>query len=155
VAEPRLVADALGVLQILDVQHPVAQLLREAVFAQDAAHGSGATQMLALIGALCVEAEALERAGLPPAAIARGFAEATECCLAMADELAVNIDQLLDDGAVPPSSRYPNRHLRNSLAVSALAGAAAEGTVRREPPDASPPSTSAAVPAFASHKFQP
>ena len=39
--EPRLVADALGVLEIIDVQHPVVQLLREAAFAQQAAHGSG------------------------------------------------------------------------------------------------------------------
>ena len=110
--EPRLVADALGVLEILDVQQPVAQLLREAVFAQHAAHGSGTTQLLALIGALCVEAEVLERAGLPPATIARGFAEATECCLATADELALDIDQLLGEGAVPPSSRHANIHLR-------------------------------------------
>ena len=108
-AEPRLVADALSVLEILDVQHPVVQLLREAVFAQHTAHGSGTTQLLALIGALCVEAEALERAGLPPAAIVRGFAEAAECCLATANELAVDIDQLLSEGTPAASfSFYPN-----------------------------------------------
>lgn len=108
--EPRLVADALGVLEILDVQHPIAQLLREAVFAQHAAHGSGTTQLMALIGALCVEAEALERAGLPPAAIAHGFAEAAERCLATADELAVDTDQLLDAGAPPTASVPTSRH---------------------------------------------
>lgn len=116
-AEPRLVADALGVLEILDVQHPVAQLLRESVFAQHAEHGSGTTQMLALIGALCVEAETLERAGLPPTTIVRGFAEAAECCLATANELAVDIDQLLDEGARPASvSFYPNSSVSQALA---------------------------------------
>ena len=108
-AEPRLVADALGVLEILDVQHPVVQLLREAVFAQHTAHGSGTTQMLALIGALCVEAEALEHTGLSPATIAHGFVEAAERCLSTADELAVGIDQLLDAGTPIPPSKHTVR----------------------------------------------
>jgi chaperonin GroEL (HSP60 family) len=108
-AEPRLVADALGLLDLLDVQHPAAQLLHEAAVAQHAAHGAGTTQLLALIGSLCAEAETLERAGLSPATIARGFAEAAERCLAVADELAVDVEQLLVAGTFGPidSTRSP------------------------------------------------
>lgn len=107
-AEPRLVADALGVLEILDVEHPIAQLLHEAVLAQHTTHGSGTTQMLALIGFLCAEAEDLERAGLSPSVIVHGFAEAAELCLATADDLAVDIDQLLLHTGVAPASFASN-----------------------------------------------
>ena len=94
-SEPQLVGDALGVLSILDVQHPIAILLHESVFAQHAAHGSGTAQLLALIGGLCAEAERLERLGLAPATIARGFAAAAERCLDSSEELAVKVEQEL------------------------------------------------------------
>lgn len=67
---------------------------------------SGTTQLLALIGFLCSEAEALDREGLSPLIIAQGFAEAAARCIATADDLAVSAEQLLDAGAHPMGKHF-------------------------------------------------
>ena len=124
-------------LSILDVQHPIASLLHESVFAQHAAHGSGTAQLLALVGGLCAEAERLERLGLAPATIARGFAAAAERCLASSEELAVEVEQELPAAgataargglrelppglaATPPRSpaAFPSHQLDSALAIA-------------------------------------
>ena len=99
--QPRLVGDALGVLELLDAHQPAVSLLHDALRDQATAHGSGTTQLLALVGAMCAQVERLQGLGLTAHVIAQGLGEAATRCCASAEALALPIDELPVAGATP------------------------------------------------------
>ena len=99
--QPRLVGDALGVLELLDARQPAVSVLHDALRDQATAHGSGTTQLLALVGAMCAQVERLQKLGLTAHAIAQGLGEAAARCCASAEALALPIDELPVAGATP------------------------------------------------------
>ena len=91
-SEPRLFRDTGTVLQTLDVQNPFVSVLRDLAHAQNLEHGSGATTLIVLVGALCHEAAKLEfDKGIPPDVVARAFLRAGDACLETALDLSIAV----------------------------------------------------------------
>ena len=76
-------------LRKIDVTHPAAKSVIEAVNAVDTHVGDGTTTTAILIGSLLGQAEELLKIGIPVAAITRGYEESLDCALETLDEIEV------------------------------------------------------------------
>ncbi|XP_072508251.1 T-complex protein 1 subunit theta-like 2 [Notamacropus eugenii] len=88
---------AATILGALELDHPAAQLLREAAQTQSENSGDGTTFVVLLAGALLEQAEAMVRAGLPHSRVREAYAVATNEALKILPTLVVcSIDSLED-----------------------------------------------------------
>ncbi|XP_068941064.1 T-complex protein 1 subunit theta-like 2 [Petaurus breviceps papuanus] len=88
---------AATILGALELEHPAAQLLREAAQTQAENSGDGTTFVVLLAGALLEQAEVMVRAGLPHSRIREAYAMATNEALKILPTLVVcSVDSLED-----------------------------------------------------------
>ena len=98
-------------LRKVDVDHPAAKTVVEAVNAVDTHVGDGTIASAVLIGALLKHAQKLLGMGMPTAAIIRGFEMSLEAALAFLEEIKIK-------------SSHTDRHLMGQLLDSCLEGKA-------------------------------
>ncbi|XP_027696742.1 T-complex protein 1 subunit theta-like 2 [Vombatus ursinus] len=88
---------AATILGALELEHPAAQLLREAAQTQAENSGDGTTFVVLLAGALLEQAEVMVRAGLPHSRVREAYAMATNEALKILPTLVVcSLDSLED-----------------------------------------------------------
>ncbi|XP_044535802.1 T-complex protein 1 subunit theta-like 2 [Gracilinanus agilis] len=86
---------AATILRALELEHPAAQLLREAAQTQAENSGDGTAFVVLLAGALLEQAEAMVRAGLPHSRVREAYAIATDEALKILPTLVVcSLDSL-------------------------------------------------------------
>ena len=78
-------------LRKIDVTHPAAKSVIEAVNTVDTHVGDGTTTTAILIGSLLGQAEELLKIGIPVAAITRGYEESLDCALETLDEIEIKL----------------------------------------------------------------
>ncbi|XP_036885404.1 T-complex protein 1 subunit theta-like 2 [Sturnira hondurensis] len=129
---------ATAILGALQLQHPVARLLRDAALSQAEHCGDGVAFVVLLAEALLTQAELLLRAGLPRAQLREAYAEATAETLALLPSLVVRSLGPLED---PSGALYSvmNTHtlsqagyLAKLVAQVCWAAKELDGTFRRE-----------------------
>ena len=80
-------------LRKIDVTHPAAKSVIEAVNTVDTHVGDGTTTTAVLIGSLLGQAEELLKIGIPVAAITRGFEKSLDCALETLDEIEIKLNR--------------------------------------------------------------
>ncbi|KAM5303609.1 T-complex protein 1 subunit theta-like 2 [Glossophaga mutica] len=88
---------ATAILRALQLQHPAAQLLRDAALGQAERCGDGVAFVVLLAEALLTQADLLLRAGLPRAQLREAYAAATAETLALLPSLAIRSLGPLED----------------------------------------------------------
>ena len=98
-------------LRKVDVDHPAAKTVVEAVNAVDTHVGDGTIASAVLMGALLKHAQKLRGMGIPTAAITRGFEMSLEAALTLLEEIKIK-------------SSHTDRHMMGQLLDSCLEGKA-------------------------------
>ncbi len=80
-------------LRKVDVDHPAAKSVIEAVNTVDTHVGDGTTSAAVLIGSLLKRAEELLKIGIPVATITRGYNQSLDCALETLDEIKIKSDR--------------------------------------------------------------
>ncbi len=76
-------------LRKVDVDHPAAKSVVEAINTVDTHVGDGTTSTAVLIGSLLKHAEELLKIGIPVATIVRGYNQSLDCALETLDEIKI------------------------------------------------------------------
>ncbi|XP_012406614.1 T-complex protein 1 subunit theta-like 2 [Sarcophilus harrisii] len=98
---------AATILGALELEHPAAQLLREAAQTQAENSGDGTTFVVLLVDALLEQAEAMVQAGLPHSRVREAYAVATDEALKILPTLVVcSLDSLQDPALALRSAVY-------------------------------------------------
>lgn len=89
--------DGATILEMMNIEHPIARLLVELSQSQDNETGDGTTGVVVLAGALLAQAKALINKGLHPLQITEGFEKAAEFCCKHLESIHSKIDILGND----------------------------------------------------------
>jgi len=87
--------DGAAILDEIDVQHPVAKMMKEVAKTQDDEVGDGTTTAVILVGELLEKAESLLDQGIHPTIIVSGYQKASERALEALEKVALDVD--MDD----------------------------------------------------------